>query len=261
MRPRRTGLLYPAISVLLLLAGCTSHPDPEAFAIEPDQFYRAANTIVLTPATLPGELASYAARAVEFDSLIASALEQSGLNLVPAYEYSALWETVMERAGGFFDPITGERDEQKFTLARDSLFGLLQELYAPDALLYPEVWIVGAPFAGGVAQWDGTSQALIGLGSRILDALGAVLGQSESNLPEGTVDALSLVVFVEDIEGMELYANSGGIQVLQKVGRDPDDVTIVSGEEILSDHDRNRRAVWIALEPLLTALHARTERE
>lgn len=259
LRSPRFSTPYAIVSAWLFLAGCAGSSQPEAFAVEPDLFYDVTNTLVLTPVSLPSELDPYADHVEEFDSLIASFLEQADFDLIPAKEYSTLWEGVMEQVGGFFDPVTGERDEEKFTAARDSLFSLLTELYHPDALLYPEIWLVGAPFSEGTARWDGTSQALIGFGTRLIDALGTVFSGSESNLPEGNVDALSLVIFIENMEGEELYMESGGIQVMQKVGRDPRDVKAVPDDEILSDHERNRKAVVIALKPLLTALRDHSE--
>jgi hypothetical protein len=258
LRSRHLSTSYATLLAWLLLTGCAGQSEPEAFAVEPDLFYDVTNTLVLTPVSLPSELDPYGDHMEEFDSLIASVLGQADFTLIPAHEYTILWEGVMEQAGGFFDPVTGERDEEKFAVARDSLFSLLAEVYHPDALLYPEIWIVGAPYSEGTARWDGTSQGLIGFGTRLIDALGAVFSGSESNLPEGTVDALSLVIFIESMEGEELYMKSGGIQVMQKVGRDPRDIETVPDDEILSDHERNRKAVVTALKPLLTALHDRS---
>ncbi len=49
----------------------------------------------------------------------------------------------------------------------------------------------------------------------------------------------------------KIFANSGGIQVLEKVGRHPDDRKPVSEDEWFTNHSRNRRAVSIALGPIL----------
>jgi hypothetical protein len=261
MRTPRLSTPCATVVASMLLAGCAGKAEREAFAVEPGLIAQSINTLVLTPVSLPTELDPYADHMEEFDSLIADLLAQTDFVLIPAREYSTLWEDVMEQAGGLFDPVTGERDEEKFAAARDTLFSLLTELYHPDALLYPEIWIVGAPFSEGTARWDGTSQGLVGFGTRLIDALGAAFSGSESNLPEGTVDALSLAVFIETMEGEELYANSSGIQIMQKVGRDPLDVRPVPGEEILSNHDRNRRAILAVFEPLLTVLQTRSDME
>jgi hypothetical protein len=258
VQPVRFDIPFWVICICCFLVGCAASPEQESFVVEPDQFYRTTNTLVLTPVSLPDELESFADHMAEFDSLIASYLTGAGFNLIPALEYSAIWEAVMDRADGLFDSITGERDEEKFEAARDNLFNKLTELYQPDALLYPEIWIVEAPFSDGTARWDGTSQALIGFGTRLVDALGAAFSQSESSLPEGTVGAVSLVVFIESMEGEELYMNSGGIQVLEKVGRDPRDIRPVPDDDLLSDHDRNRRAVLTVLKPLLAELRDRS---
>lgn len=259
MRTPRLSKAYAIAVTSLLLAGCAGKIEREPFAVEPDLLTRSISTLVLTPVSLPSELDPYADQMEEFDSLIAAMLTRTDFVLIPAREYSTLWEGVMEQVGGLFDPVTGERDEERFAAARGTLFNLLTDLYHPDALLYPEIWIVGAPFSDGTARWDGTSEGLIGFGTRLIDALGAALSGSGSNLPEGTVDALSLAVFIETMEGEELYTNSSGIQVLQKVGRDPRDVRPVPDEEILSNHDRNRRAILAVLEPLLTVRQTRSD--
>lgn len=213
---------------------------------------RGIRTIVLTPTSLPEELAAFTPAMEEIDSLIEASLGDAGFELIPASEYARIWEDIMERVGGVVDSVTGERVEERFESARQQLFAQLGELYGPDALLYPEIWIVDAPFAEGTAQWDGTSQALIGLGTRLIHALGASFSGSESNLPTGAVEALSLVVFVEDMGGDELYANSGGIEVLERVGGDARDRRRVPDDELLTNHARIRKAVAEALDPLLS---------
>lgn len=237
----------------LLIAGCFASPDPNA--VTPRPIPDAVQTIVLTPVSLPDELADHAATMDQFDSLIVGLLEQTRFDLIPASEYVAIWEGILHRTESLFDPITGERNEDQFDVARQQLFRRLNVLYHPDAILYPEIWVVSAPFADGVARWDGASQALVGLGTRLAHALGAALSGSDRNLPSGTVDALSLVVFVEDMEGEELYAHSGGIQVLEKVGGSARDRTAVPGEQWFADRERNRKAVELALHPLVSDAH------
>ncbi|UCG85467.1 MAG: hypothetical protein JSW71_16250 [Gemmatimonadota bacterium] len=231
---------------------CVANPDPKDITVTPQQVIADFTTLVLTPVSLPDELADYTAAMGQFDSLIAAVLERTGLDLVPAPEYAAIWEGILDRAEALFDSATGERNEEAFDLARQQLFSRLIELYDPDAILYPEIWVVGAPFSNGVARWDGTSQALVGLGTRLIHAFGAWFSGSESHLPAGTVDALSLVVFVESIEGQEFYAKSGGIQVLEKVGSDLEDRRSVPVEEWFADRVRNHKAVELALAPLLS---------
>jgi hypothetical protein len=249
MRPQLRRHLS-VVLIVLVTATCVSSPNPNA--ITPQRIPDAVETIVLTPVSLPDELAEHAASMEQFDSLITWLLEQTRFDCIPASEYAAIWERILDRTEGLFDSLTGERNEEQFDLARRQLFRRLNTLYRADAILYPEIWVVNAPFADGVARWDGASQALVGLGTRLVHALGAALSGSDSNLPSGAVEALSLVVFVEDMQGEELYAHSGGIQVLEKVGGSPRDRTAVPEEEWFADRARNRKAVELALDPIVS---------
>jgi len=251
MKNRGCRLPRWALPVVVPVAiACSVNSDQATYSATPDQPTVSLNTIMLTPVSVPERFEEFTTAMEAFDSLIAVSLEQAGYKLIPAHEYAALWEEILERTVGLFDS-TGERNEAVFESARQELFGQLGGLYQPDALLYPEIWIVDAPFTGGTAQWDGVSQELVGVGTRIVDALGALFSATESNLPTGEVEAVSLVVFIENLEGEEIYANSGGIQVLEKVGTHPDDREPVPKEEWFTDHSRNRRAVSIALGPIL----------
>ena len=78
----------------------------------------------------------------------------------------------------------------------------------------------------------------------------ATIFTEQSKLPTGTVPALSLVVFGEDMRGREMFSNAGGIQVIEKVGTDPDDIQVIPDESLLLVPKRNRKAVEIALSPL-----------
>lgn len=248
MTRRLTAIFLLSIS---LAASCSGRghrtvPVPQEIVFSGDE------TMVLTPVVLPEELESHEAAARELDSLVAVLLRDRGYTLVPAEQYSAIWGGIVEQMGGLFDPETGVRDDEKFALARERLFLDLGEIYQADAILYPEVWVVDAPFSDGVATWDGVSESLVGFGVKLLAALSAIFtDESDTPLPVGSVRAISLVVFAEAMNGDEVFSNSGGIQVLEKVGTDPSDIEAVRDKDILADPDRNRHAVEIALGPLL----------
>ncbi len=102
----------------------------------------------------------------------------------------------MEESGGFFDPYTGERHEQRFQTAVEQLEQELRDRFDPDALVYPEIWAVEAQNSYGTAMWDGTSQSASRMGAIVM--------------------ALSLIVIIEDIDGNELYVNGGGIAIAER---------------------------------------------
>jgi hypothetical protein len=208
--------------------------------------------VVVAPVVLPEGLENREAEAAWFDSVIADRLTGGGYNVVPVGRYAEIWDQIVVQMGGLFDGSTGELDQDKFDIARERLFIDLTDLFDADAVLYPEIWAVEAPFSEGIASWDGTSEAMVGFGLRFLDALSAILSNdNNSGLPQGTVTALSLVVIAEDMSGREVFSNAGGIQLLEKVGMDADRVSTVDGEQLLRDWPRNAKAVEIVLEPLV----------
>ncbi|MBI2073181.1 MAG: hypothetical protein HYW52_04345 [Gemmatimonadetes bacterium] len=60
-----------------------------------------------------------------------------------------------------------------------------------DAVLFPEIAVVDAPYADGTATWDGTSQAVAGFFTVLIAAI------ANSDLPAGTAEGLSLDVQIE----------------------------------------------------------------
>lgn len=235
----------------LLGAGCGSGLDPPAGALSPRQLRRLTHTLVLTPVMGPDELDLPAEVARKIDSLVERELRGAGVRVVPAHEYTKRWNAAVERVGGLYDPYTGEPIDEKFESARWRLVDELERRFGADALLYPELWVVEAPHSSGVAQWDGASQAVSGLGARLLHAIDALLDLGEGSLREGFVAALSLVVIIEDLDGAEIYRQAGGIQVLERVA--DDEVIAVDPDDVLADWDRLQQAVRIAVGPLIAS--------
>ena len=67
----------------------------------------------------------------------------------------------------------------------------------------------------------------------------------------GTVGALSLNVRIEDVNGVLIYQNVGGIQVLSKVGFGLKFAAVPRSDLLMND-ERNAKPVEIAWTPLLT---------
>jgi len=237
------------VSAGLACAGSTMHrtvPEPR------DDFFRGGETVVVAPLVLPEGLENRESEAIWFDSVIAERLTASGYDLVSADLYAEIWDQIVVQMGGLFDSSTGELDQEKFDLARERLFIDLTDLFDADALLYPEIWVVEAPFADGVASWDGTSEAMVGFGLRFLHALSTALSNDQGQgLPQGIVNALSLVLIAEDMNGREVFSSAAGIQLLEKVGMDPDDVSAVEDDQLLRQWQRNTKAVEMVLDPLI----------
>lgn len=247
----RYGVLLSVLVLTQLFAGCASRSAADPFSIPREEFQRTAQTIALAPVMAPPGIEVAESLLVRIDTLIEAVLLGAGYRCVPRREYVATWDRIIVQMGGLYDSVTGDLDELRFEVAKEQLRRDLLDMYHPDYLLYPEIWIVAATFSDGVARWDGTSQSLVGFGTRVLNVIDAVLGQYDGFLPTGAVSALSLGVTVENMDGVEIFQNAGGIEVLEKVSRDVGRAEPVLIETILTDPERNQRAVITALFPLV----------
>jgi len=248
---RSAGLLLRILLLTQLVAGCASRSALDSFSIPREEFQQGAQTIVLAPVVGPSGIQVAESLLVQIDTLIEVMLRGAGYRCVSRSEYVATWDHILAQMGGLYDSVTGELDELRFEVAREQLRRDLRDVYQPDFVLYPEIWVVEAVFANGVARWDGTSQSLVGFGTRALNVIDAVLHQYDGFLPTGVVNALSLGVIVENMDGIEIFQNVGGIEVLEKVGRDVGRAEPVLFETILTDPERNQTAVRTVLLPLV----------
>jgi hypothetical protein len=192
---RVVGLTY--LTGLLLIAGGCSKVESayDLFLVPSDEIGARMQTVALAPVVLQTDVVVLESILERIDSLVAERLSAAGFDVVPSFVYEEIWMRLNEEAGGFFDPYTGERDDELFEAAVNQLKLELQEGFDPDALVYPEIWSVEAPVMYGTANWDGVRQPAYGLRS--------------------VATALSLIVIVEDMEGTELYVNGGGLEVAE----------------------------------------------
>lgn len=241
MRNREVFIITIIIGLIQL--GCaTTVYNP--FKIDQDKFFSKTTTVALLPITLPEGVEDPEPVKAKFESLIEAKLHEAGLSIVKSKETDAVWNQMKEQMGGFFDPITGKIDEEKKKSAKEHARRELNMKFNADAVLIPSIQIVNAQFDGGWAKWNGVQES-IALGSPW--SLSAFLGMTGAY--SGTVGALSLVVFMEDIDGVEMYFNAGGIQVLQKLSFGK--FVSVPENEFFVNEERNSSAVNIALGPLV----------
>lgn len=158
---------------------------------------------------------------------------------------SDIWGHGADSVGGYYDPMTGRQDTTKLNLLRRYLKQRLRDEHGADAILFPEITVVDAPYADGTATWDGTSQAVARFLTVLLRAI------ANSDLPAGTAQALSLYVQLESVDGGIVFTNSGGIELWAKPTGDGSSLNWVPREKLLLDRKRNQKAVWIALGPVL----------
>jgi|GEM_PF-2075317 len=239
--PRMTDLLLSKPRTILRLAslaaflglGCQTtptHQDP--FVIPRQQFLDSVNTVVVASVAVVGQLSVSDSTLELVERLIEERMSDAGFSVVPASEYVAIWDRIAGSAGGFFDPYTGERDEERFEAAASLLRDEIMERFKPDALLYPEIWEVEVPFTHGDARWGGMSQLVEG-----------------ARVYSGNALAASLFVVVQDTLGNELYVKEAGIQLLERM--ELGEMTPIPDEEVFSDTTWVKAAVQMALDQLV----------
>jgi hypothetical protein len=244
----RQLLFIAGLMAILIGAGCAAKAPYNPFKVDQNEFYSKTKTIALAGMTVPEGLEDPEAVRAKFESLITAKLREAGFSIVPSREAVEIWKRMTEQVDGYFDSVTGKRDEAKLQAVREHTLGELRTKFKMDAVLKPTIQVVKAPWSGGTAHWDGTKDSVKSFGKQMGEALPfALLGVAVSY--EGTVPALSLVVTVEDRNGVNVYANRGGIQVLGKFSRkqfisDP-------ASAILTNEERNVAAVNIAIDPLI----------
>jgi hypothetical protein len=241
----RAGIYLAWILLAQLAAGCATSTPYVPLSIPSDEFNRTANTIALAPVLPPQGIQIADTLLANMDALIEETLVSAGYSCVSSREHAALWDRIVVQMGGLYDSLTGEVDELRLEVAREQLRRDLADMYQPDYVLFPEIWMVRAAASGGVASWDGASQPVVGFGTRVLNAIDAILNQYDGFLQPEVVDALSLGVVVESMQGVEIFQSAGGIEVLKEMERHTE------FESVLTDPERNRQAVTTALLPLL----------
>jgi hypothetical protein len=229
-----------AAMVALLVEGCATTTRYNPFKVSQTEIRSKVKVVALVPMNVPGGLDNEDAIKSKFEEMLAAKLHEGNFRVIPSEEYGAIWKQMTEKLGGFFDPITGKRNEEKFKTVREHTLRELAAKTAADAILASGISIVKANFSMNVASWDGVKQDL---------TPGGVLTAIFISNSRGSVGALSLVVALADINGIEMYGNAGGLQALSTLSRNR--FVEVPRAELLTDEARNRRAVNIALNPLI----------
>jgi hypothetical protein len=236
--PVSTLRVLPALFVLSsLVAGCAAKaPDP--FKVPRSQF-DGIRTVAVADVGLPVEVREPEAVKSRIADLLAEELMAAGFNVVPRAEVKRVAAAIREAAGPIYDPVTGKPDSAKVAAMEEAFRAAVRDSLGADAFLDPDVVVERAPFAGGKARWDGTSQTVQGLGSQMLMA---VVGLEK----KGVVPALSVCIKVMDEpNGTLLYHHHGGLEVLADHA-----LRQVAASELFADDSRTVNAVTLALAPL-----------
>ncbi len=248
---RRHG---PLLAATFLSVGCFTtvrEPPYNPFLVPADTVRSVVHTVIVTPTVPPGGVLVSAMAASRIDSVIEARLRQGGYSVVPAAEYSRIWDGVLRQMGGFFDPITGQRDEEKFETARKELLRELRGRFDTQVLLYTELQVVDASVDNGVASWDGVTHKIDGADRLIRTEFSDTFERDEfGGSADGVVSAITLMVAIDGPDGKELYRNFGGVEVL---ARRRGLVVETEGDfELRAEVEHVELAVNYALGPLTT---------
>jgi len=239
---RQQFLLFVVVVAALAVAGCETTTDSyNPFKIDQEKFYATTKTIALAPIVVQANVEASEQKKDKFESHIENKLREAGFSVVPSKEYGDIWKRMSEQTGGYFDPVTGNRDEAKFKSIQERTFQELERKFNVNAILYSSILIVKASFNNYVAEWDGTEESF--------DARHGFIQFLDTSMSSGTIGALSMQALIKDIDGATLYVNRGGIQVVAKYINGF--VPIPKGELLLNE-ERNVGAVNIALTPFIS---------
>ena len=213
--------------------GCASS-QPSAydqFTVLPETFFETTRTIALFALSAEGDVDVPLCVDSISEHAMSVRLAAAGLTVIPSFVQQEIWLRITEDAGGFYDPITGALDEERFEAGVEQFRAELNAKAAPDAVLYPHVWRVEVPASGGKAMWDGVSESV-------------------SYRLGGIVSALSYVIVIEDPKGIPLFVNGGGLGVAERWDSAQLAIVDVPADELCDAPDRIVEAVEIALAPL-----------
>jgi hypothetical protein len=236
----RVSLGFMALGLALVVGGCAGKTSYDPFLVPREQFHDKLKVVALSPIGMPRELANPDPVRHKFLHLIETQLRAAGYTVVGSAEAGVIWDSMATEMSGFYDPVTGVRDEEKVKVVRMQMYRELKAKFNIDAMLFSHIAVVPAKLDNDRARWDGASET-----AATKKFWKAVLGVSHS----GTIPALSLHVMLSDTGDRDLYENAGGIQVLAKAG--VGGLQNVPREQLFADEERNLKAVHLALDPLL----------
>ncbi|MEM7308471.1 MAG: hypothetical protein AAF682_17450 [Planctomycetota bacterium] len=192
---------------------------------------------VLGVAPFPAE-GRDAAGAAQLDGQLRRGLGELGWNLADDLVTASLYQGIEDVV--VYDPLTGEITEASFR-ARISVHGALATRFAAEGVVYAQIVPSVARFADGVATWDGVRQSIEGPDG-VRDPLVRSTGYA------GEVNATSLRVWIEDLEGNVVHDALAGLE-LTSILRGGRWLGLRRRDQLL-DTGRVKRAVKLVLEQL-----------
>ena len=232
------------IALLVLIAACATGPKvaerPDPWQVDKDDFIRYAKVIGVADLYLPGGMEDPELIRQNFTDVILTTLRNSGYTVVQPQKYETNWQRIITELGGIEDTVSIGQNPKKIAIAMVKTLDELDAGFEIDAVLVPSIIVVEAPFASGVAAWDGARQSI---------KSGGAVKSFLAGSPEGTLGALSLSVTLTSPHGNTYFVHTGGIEVLSKL--EGDNFVLVPRSELFTDQKRIEESVSIALKPLI----------
>jgi hypothetical protein len=225
-----------AVTLFLITSGCAKPPAYNPFQLPQNEIYTRIKVIGMTPLVIPKWAGKADPVKVKMEAQMTGRLQEAGFAVIAPLEYEKIWNRLLDQMGGYFDPFTGKLEKKKYETMRDYARREMVAKFKIEGLLYPNIQSVGAPINGATATWDGTSESIL-----VGDWYGTFTG---------SILAMSLLINIEDNNGVALYTNRGGIQLLQKIyyGK----TFTVSTSKLLTDEERIAEAIHISLGPFVS---------
>lgn len=240
----KRNILWITAVALLIIAACARGPkvveDVDPWQVDKDDFLRYASVIGLADVYLPGGMQDPEPIRQNFSDVIEAQLRASGYTVVRPQQYQTNWNRIVDELGGIEDTLAIGQNPRKIAQAMARTLAELEAGFDLDAVLIPSVVVVEAPFASGVAAWDGARQPI---------KSGGAVRNFWAGSPEGTLGALSLSVTLVSPHGNTYFVKSGGIEVLSKL--EGKEFVLVPRSELFTDQRRIEQSVTLALKPLL----------
>jgi hypothetical protein len=217
----------------------------DPFVAPRDRVGPALRVVALAPLRGPSDLQETDAMKIRLIATVEARLREAGLAVIPPSEVDPVFKDVVGWRDGFYDPKTGKLDEARVKGAFDETLERLSDKFGHvDGFAFASVRVVNARLDTDWASWSGTSQYAGSSGWKRVFFL---------NRHSGTLRALTLVVEIMGKDGKTLYADGGGIQLLEKVDLWGAKIRVPK-VELLTDEARNAAAVYEATDALVSVL-------
>ena len=233
-----------------MLAVLISGPAAAEDLPDPATVRARLKTVAVTPLRAPPDLPDRATVQARIERDVEERLAAAGLVVIPAAEMRRIEDEVRVALGGYYDPRTGKRDEQKFKSYESHVSSEFRRLHPADAWVEPLLISTRAESSGGTAEWHGIQDRANGTEM----TLGSLF---TTPAVHGTLPAFSLAIIVKTPDGESLYARAGGLQLLDYIEAGDAMMSIdivyapVEPTAFMSDPLRIDRSLSLALDPLL----------